>query len=141
MTELTALELLLADKIEDEDETVVLTRKVYEDTLPPEYTMADVIRLDRHNALYRAAGTKVLGSRALDLLLEDPKREKVETRVDFGSQSSMRNSIRRNHTVGKGDKARQFYGHSTVVVNNGDEPELLKAITDLGEKARDLFSK
>ena len=66
-------------------------------------------------------------------------RDYIDTEAEYGSQSKISNRVRRTHTVGKGDKKREYYGHSTVVVSNGDEPELLSSIEAIGRRGQDIF--
>lgn len=139
-TEQQTMEQRLLERATEVDGTLQLTRQDFEEVaLDENLTMADVKRVEHRLASYRAASTNALGNRALDMLLADPKRDSVETSAEYGSQSRIRNTVRRQHTVGKGEKAKHFFGHSSVVVSNGDEPELLAAIESIGNRGRDLF--
>lgn len=141
MSDVKTLEELLLGRVKRDEEAgkAKLSRQDFEETLGDDCTMADVKRVERKVALYRAASTSALGRVGMDMLLANPARDQVETEAEYGTQSTIRNTIRRHHTVGKGDKRKDLYGHSTVVVSNGDEPELLSAIEEIGRKGLDLF--
>lgn len=136
------METNLVDKVEEKDGDLHITRKTFEEVaLDDTINMAVVKQVEHRLATFRAASTHVLGSRGLDMLLADPNLNEVKTVAEYGSQSRITNRIKREHTVGKGDKAKTFFGHSSVVVSNGDEPELLDAIESIGNRGRELFSK
>ncbi len=140
MSEVSALEALLVPRVKkDEHGDRLLDRRDYEETLPEDLDMGTIKRVEHHNALYRAASTRALGGVAMEDLLADPKKDKVNTRAEYGTQSEIRNSIRRTHVVGKGDKRTEYFGHSTVVVSNGNEPDLLEAIETIANKGKDIF--
>lgn len=141
MSEVNSLSDLLIGRVkrDDKEGRAKLSRIDFEETLGDDCTMADVKRVERKVALYRAASTSALGRVSMDMLLADPTRDSVETEAEYGTQSTIRNTIRRHHTVGKGDKRKDLFGHSTVVVSNGDEPELLGAIEEIGRKGLELF--
>lgn len=134
------MESKLNDRIENNDGELKLDRRTFEEiALGDDLTMADVKRVEHRLASYRAASTSALGNRALDILTADPSLDEVKTIAEYGSQSRITNRVRREHTVGKGDKAKSYFGHSTVVVSNGDEPDLLDAIESIGNRGRELF--
>lgn len=139
MENLDQLKEALYSRVEVDDDKPRLTRKVYEDTLPEDMTMAQVKRMERHNALYRAAGNSVLSETSLGILVDNPNKEYVDFEVEFGSQSVLRNRVHRNLRLGKGDKARDQFGHSTPVVNHGNEPELLESIESISKRGLELF--
>lgn len=140
MTNYNDLRNALADCVEKDSDTPRLRRKAFEDNLPENYTMADVKALDRYSALYRAAGTSVLGDAQLDILASNESIDYVDAELEFGSQSTLRNRVHRNLRLGKGDKARDQYGHSTPVINHGHEPELLEVIENIAKRGTDLFN-
>lgn len=132
----------LIARVEDKDDIKVLSRETFNElALDDECTIADVKRVEHRLATYRAKAVQALAHVALDELVANEKKEYVDTRADYGTQSEIRNRVRRSHTVGKGDKMKTFHGHSTVVVSNGHEPELLEAIENIGKRGVDLFGK
>ena len=139
MSEIINLESLLLPRVKDVDGVKKLTRQDFEDTLPEGMDMGSVKRHEAHLANYRAAGVRATNSVAFDDLVENPSKDKVETSVDYGSQSNIRNTLRRSHSIGKGEKRKDFYAHSTIVVSNGHEPELLEAIEEIAKKGKDIF--
>lgn len=139
MTNYNDLRAALKDCIETENNTPRIRRKAFEDNLPENYTMADVKNLDRYSALFRAAGASAVSDAALDMLVENTGVDYIDTEVEFGSQSTLRNRVHRNLRLGKGDKARDQFGHSTPVINNGHEPELLEAIEAIARRGTELF--
>lgn len=141
MSEVSTLQELLVGRVQRDDEEgrARLTRKDFEETLGDDVDMAMVKRVEHKKAVYRAAATGALGQVSLEMLIANPSRDSIETEAEFGSQSTIRNKVSRHHTVGKGDKRKDYYGHSTVVVSNGDEPELINAIEAIGKRGRELF--
>ena len=140
MTSPIDFETLLIPRVEDVDGEKVLTRKTFEEVgLDDEVTIADVKRVENRLQSYRAGAYRALAHVSLEDLVADPKKDRVTARVEYGTQSEMRSTFKKSHTVGKGDKSKTFYGHSTVVVSNGHEPELLEAIETIAIKGRDLF--
>lgn len=132
---------VLKTRVEDIDGEKVLTRKTFEEVAcdDDEFSFDKIKRVEHRLATYRASATRTLGHAALEDLVANPGKDKVVTRAYYGSQSQITNTVRQSHTVGKGDKQKTFFGHSTVVVSNGNEPDLLEAIESIANKGRDLF--
>lgn len=141
MSEVNTLKALLVGRVERDEKNgrATLKREDFEATLGDDCTMADIMRAEHKTALYRAAAVGALGDVGIDMLIGDTTRDYIDTEAEYGSQSKISNRVRRTHTVGKGDKKREYYGHSTVVVSNGDEPELLSSIEAIGRRGQDIF--
>lgn len=140
MTTATDLETLLLARVETIDDEKVLTRKTFEEVgLTDDLDMATVKRVESCLSNYRAKATRALGVASLEELVANPNKDKVETRAEYGSQSTIRATVRRSHSVGKGEKRKDYFGHATVVVSNGNEPELLEAIESIANRGKELF--
>lgn len=141
MTTVTELQFSLAGRVtrNEEEGTAKLTREDFEKTLPEDTSMADILRAELATSRFRAAATGALGEASLSMLEGNPTRDYIDTEAEYGTQSKISNRVRRSHFVGKGDKRQEFHGHSTVIVSNGDEPELLAAIETIGRRGAELF--
>lgn len=141
MSEVLTLEELLVGRVvrNDEEGTAKLSRADFEENLGDDCDMAMVKRVEHKLATYRAAATGALGRVQMEMLVGDPGRDYIDGSAEYGTQSKLTNRVSRCHTVGKGDKRKDFYGHSKVVVSNGNEPDLLAAIESIGRRGQDLF--
>ncbi len=141
MSEVLTLEELLVGRVvrNDEEGTATLSRKDFEENLGDDCDMGQVKRVEHKLAVYRAAATGALGRVQMEMLVGNPSREYVDGSAEYGTQSKITNRVSRCHTVGKGDKRKDFYGHSKVIVSNGDEPDLLEAIESIGRRGQELF--
>lgn len=141
MTDLNALKAVLAGKVERDDKGPRLSRKTYEEALPENMTMADIKRMEHHNGMYRAASMAVLGNVAIDDMTADEKLEHVDLVAEYSASSTLEARVYRNNRTGKGEKAKDSFGHSTPVIRMGDEPDFLDAVEGIGKRAKDLWGK